>query len=71
MRNTNLPSPARLRGASLSYTKRKATDVGGSMVWKAFDLLQLERRGIVFYGLFVLLERECASSVFEGCLDGH
>lgn len=45
--------------------------VGGLTAWKTFDLLYLECRGVVFYGLFVLLERECASSVFERCLNSH
>lgn len=35
------------------------------------DVLQFERGGVVFDGLFVLFECECASGVFERCLDGH
>lgn len=71
-RNTNLPSPARLRGVCLSYIGCTTINVvRDGQHTNVFDLLQLERRGVVFYGLFVLLKRECATSVFERCLNGR
>lgn len=68
MKNTNLPSPVHRAGVFLSCI---GAFVGGLIVWKVIGLLQVERSGVVFNCLFVLFERECASSMFERHLNGH